>query len=209
MGEVSGQTSSTLVYEDPGIDVSFIEAMPFDLLGEAFQQHFSERRRTSGPFEGANNTQDWPQIRISESFLGALSTETRSMYEQMSNEDDLASRLFGQNDDGYELDGDDDDFDDDFYDSNTPREIVTEHPALQRILTPKKKEEFEGLPLADASVLISILKVHYHPSIGRPKSLFRALLHFCSNRRTRENLLGLLFFILQRCPVDDEALQAS
>ena len=73
VGEVSGQVSSTLVYEDPGIDVSFIEAMPFDLLGEAFQQHFSERRRNIRALREANNTQDWPQIRIAESFLGALS----------------------------------------------------------------------------------------------------------------------------------------
>ena len=203
--EATGLTSSTLVYEDPGIDVSFIEAMPFDLLGEAFQQHFSERRRNIRALRESNNTQDWPQIRISESFLGALSTEMRSMYEQMSNEDDLASRLFGQNDDNYELE---DDFEEDSYgeDGDTPRDMQRT-PRPQMDTDAKKKEEFEGLPLADPSVLISILKVHYHPNIGRPKSLFRSLLHFCSNRRTRENLLGLLLFILQKCPVDDEALQ--
>lgn len=199
-----GQPDPQFFFDDNGFDPSFLEAMPFDMLSDAIQSYLVERRRQIEALRELRNTNARPTIRISQAFLEQLPPEVRDMYTRMSDEEDRGARFmmlpFGSEDESIDI---------------VPlsrRTTAAQRNGGDRSTAAEgssasAKEKEDGLPLADASSLAAILRVHYDRQLSRPKALLRTLAFFCRNRRTRDNLLGLLLRILQRCPDGDDALE--
>src|SRR5262249_29172773 len=159
-----------------------------------------ERRRQIEAMRELRSTAAHPTIRISQAFLEQLPPEVRDMYTRMSEDEERAARFmmlpFGSEGESIDV-------------APLPRRATAaaqqnggdEEAVADGASSAKEKED--GLPLADAASLAAILRVHYDRQLNRPKALLRALAFFCRNRRTRDNPLGLLLRILQRCPEDD------
>jgi hypothetical protein len=79
--EEHAQTNGEIVYEDPGADVEFLTALPFEMRTEVLEQHFEQRRQQLPP----NTT----RIVISSRFLQALPEDLRDDYRRLSGEDFL------------------------------------------------------------------------------------------------------------------------
>jgi hypothetical protein len=232
-GEDDEQDGEEIIFEDLGVDIGFLEAMPFEMRQEVLEQHFEERR-AQAPSNAV--------IQISPQFLNSLPDDLRNDYIRLSYEETRRHNLMTQGGaDGRlpRIGSNHRDLDlvnllqslDPLIRSvfrNNPMEnerfMALERglssvnpPAIEPFLNPAfaapqppnnvtptpPGPEDEPPAMVDLSALSTLMGMLYEPLLVKEKRVFyKTMLHFCSNTKARNELMGLILLILEESPAD-------
>ena len=207
------------VYEDPGVDISFLEALPFDMRQEVLEQHFEERRHLIP--NGAT-------VRISQSFLNALPEDLRADYIRLSEEDVSRGNLlrrggFGRgpllnNLDLQQLLSTLDPVLRQAFDASLPSSLPRAVPQAAVPVAQVQAASSEQAPatvveespaMADVHSIVTLLSCFYEPLVLKDKrTMYKMMLHLCSNQKTRIELMNLLLLVLEETPKDVSGLES-
>ena len=234
------QSGEEVIFEDHGVDIGFLEAMPYEMRQEVLEQHFEERRTHASPNAS---------IRISPQFLNSLPEDLRSDYVRLSEDEIRRHNLMTQPG----LDGRPPRITSSQRDLDLVNLLQTLDPLIrsvfrnnaaegerfiggERALSPANQPSIEPFlnpefersdqqlqqhrtanatpsaslgpedeppAMVDPLALTTLMGMLYEPLLVKEKRIFyKTMLHFCSNSRSRNELMNLMLLILEESPAN-------
>lgn len=194
----SNNEEENVVYEDPGIDPSFLSAVPFDMLEEVLDQYFAERRINVPPNAS---------ITINAAFLASLAQPVRDLYVRMSEEEDENYRNMPESHRiDYYLDSENDISDDSEITSSSVTDNEDEKTESQKIKPELPAVKESSLVLVDNAAIGTIISAYLSPLAVDKKIFFRLLTNLAKQTRSCADILGLLVYLLEESPTNQPQL---
>lgn len=194
----SNNEEQNVVYEDPGIDPSFLSAVPFDMLEEVLDQYFAERRANIPPNAS---------ITINPAFLASLSPPVREMYTQMSAEDEETFDQMGHIQDYFD-ESDDQDITEDSEITSSSDSSESSEDKKELVFKPELPAVKESsLHLVDINAIGTIIDAYLSPLAVDKKVFFRLLTNLAKQPKTCGDVMGLLVYLLEESPSNQSQLE--